>query len=113
MRSRGGPTGRRPNSRECARLRRWAAAPSTPQSGPRSAISTAELRRAVNPCWERSWNDTRRAAPRWFELRGSGTTWSLFQQGTYDPDATVFRFMGSIAQDGRGDIALGVTVDAA
>ncbi len=40
-----------------------------------------------------------RAAPRWFELRGSGTAWTLFQQGTYDPDATAFRFMGSIAQD--------------
>ena len=48
-----------------------------------------------------------RAAPRWFELRGSGTTWTLFQQGTYDPDATAFRFMGSIAQDREGSIALG------
>jgi len=48
-----------------------------------------------------------RAAPRWFELRGSGAAWTLFQQGTYDPDATAFRFMGSIAQDRIGSIALG------
>ncbi len=48
-----------------------------------------------------------RAAPRWFELRGSGTSWTLFQEGTYDPDATAFRFMGSIAQDRIGSIALG------
>lgn len=48
-----------------------------------------------------------RSAPRWFELRGSGTSWSLFQQGTYDPDATAHRFMGSIAQDREGSIALG------
>jgi hypothetical protein len=48
-----------------------------------------------------------RSAPRWFELRGSGTAWSLFQQGTYDPDATAHRFMGSIAQDRLGSIALG------
>lgn len=48
-----------------------------------------------------------RAAPRWFELRGSGAAWTLFQEGTYDPDATAFRFMGSIAQDRIGSIALG------
>ncbi|MDQ1347671.1 MAG: LysM peptidoglycan-binding protein [Acidobacteriota bacterium] len=54
-----------------------------------------------------------RAAPRWFELRGSGTTWTLFQQGTYDPDATTFRFMGSIAQDREGSIALGYSATSA
>jgi hypothetical protein len=48
-----------------------------------------------------------RAAPRWFELRGSGTSWTLFQEGTYDPDTTAHRFMGSIAQDREGSIALG------
>ena len=48
-----------------------------------------------------------RAAPRWFELRGSVTSWTLYQEGTYDPDATAHRFMGSIAQDREGSIALG------
>ncbi len=53
------------------------------------------------------------AAPRWFELRGSGGAWSLFQQGTYSPDATAFRFMGSIAQDREGSIALGYSAMSA
>ena len=43
---------------------------------------------------------------RWFELRRTGEGWSLFQEGTYSPDAT-HRWMGSIAMDGAGNIALG------
>ena len=54
-----------------------------------------------------------RGAPRWFELRGSGSSWTLFQEGTYDPDTTAFRFMGSIAQDRIGSIALGYTATSA
>ncbi len=54
-----------------------------------------------------------RSAPRWFELRGSGSAWTLFQEGTYDPDASAFRFMGSIAEDHEGSIALGYSVMSA
>lgn len=54
-----------------------------------------------------------RGAPRWFELRGSESSWTLFQEGTYDPDATAFRFMGSIAQDHAGSIALGYSAMSA
>lgn len=45
---------------------------------------------------------------RWYELRlASGTgALSVYQQGTYAPDST-FRWMGSIAEDKAGDIALG------
>ncbi|WP_349262046.1 hypothetical protein, partial [Actinocrinis sp.] len=44
---------------------------------------------------------------RWYELRmTSGSTPSVYQQGTYQPDATA-RWMGSIAQDKAGNIALG------
>jgi hypothetical protein len=44
---------------------------------------------------------------RWYELRLDATgAVSLFQQGTYAPDAT-YRWMGSAAQDKAGDIALG------
>jgi hypothetical protein len=44
---------------------------------------------------------------RWYELRMSGgSTPSVYQQGTYQPDATA-RWMGSIAQDKAGNIALG------
>jgi hypothetical protein len=52
---------------------------------------------------------------RWFELRrtppGSGA-WTLFQEGTYAPD-TDNRWMGSIAMDQAGNIALGYSVSSA
>jgi hypothetical protein len=49
---------------------------------------------------------------RWTELRrtgGSSSTWSVFQQADHSPDA-VNRWMGSMAMNGRGDIALGYSV---
>jgi len=44
---------------------------------------------------------------RWVELRQnqSSGTWSLYQEGTYTPDAHT-RWMGSIAMDNNGSIAL-------
>ncbi len=49
---------------------------------------------------------------RWFELRRSGmAAWSLTQEGTYSPDADN-RWMGSIAMDRSGDIALGYSVSS-
>ncbi len=54
-----------------------------------------------------------RAGVRWFELRKSGAgAWSLFQQGTYSPDATR-RWIGSIAMDRQGNIALGYSASSA
>ena len=51
-----------------------------------------------------------RGGVRWFELRKSGATpWALFQEGTYSPDV-VPRWMGAIAMDGDGNIALGYNV---
>lgn len=41
----------------------------------------------------------------WCELRQNGTTWSLYQEGIYTPD-THSRWMGSIAMDDNGSIAL-------
>ena len=46
-----------------------------------------------------------KAGIRWMELRRTAGEWSLFQQGTYSPDAT-HRFMPSICQDALGNIAL-------
>jgi len=46
------------------------------------------------------------AAPRWFELRKTASTWSFFQQGTHAPDGDD-RWMPSIAMDGAGNIAIG------
>lgn len=48
-----------------------------------------------------------RAGIRWFELRKTSGAWSLFQQGTYSFADTIYRWMGSIAMDGDGNIALG------
>ncbi len=49
---------------------------------------------------------------RWYELRlDPGGNPSLFQQGTYAPDAN-YRWMGSIAQDQNGNMALGFSVSA-
>ena len=49
---------------------------------------------------------------RWYELRRantSGASFSVYQQGTYAPDSK-YRWMGSIAMDQSGDIALGYSV---
>ena len=49
---------------------------------------------------------------RWFELRKVGAgAWSLYQEGTYSP-TTDNRWMGGIAMDGAGNIALGYNVSA-
>jgi hypothetical protein len=51
------------------------------------------------------------AGMRWYEMRRDGTgTYSLFQQGTYAPADGVHRWMGSVAQNKKGDMALGYSV---
>lgn len=55
-----------------------------------------------------------RAGIRWFELQRTGSgagTWSLYQEGTYAPGSE-HRFVGSIAQDHQGNIALGYSVSS-
>jgi hypothetical protein len=49
------------------------------------------------------------AGIRWFELRRSGGSWSMYQQGTYSPDNR-HRWIGSAAMDGDGNLALAFTV---
>jgi len=48
---------------------------------------------------------------RWYEIRSPGATPTLFQQGTYAPDSTR-RWMGSIAMDKVGDIAVGYSASS-
>jgi hypothetical protein len=50
--------------------------------------------------------------PRWYELRIANQTPSIYQQGTYSPDGN-YRWMGSIAQDHAGNMALGYSLSAA
>ena len=49
---------------------------------------------------------------RWYELQNTGSGFGLYQQGTYAPDSS-YRWMGSIAMDKAGDIALGYSVSSA
>ena len=46
----------------------------------------------------------------WFEIRRTGGSYSLYQQGTYAPNDGVHRWMGSVAQDKVGNLALGYSV---
>ena len=46
---------------------------------------------------------------RWYEIRNPATTPTIFQQGTYAPDSN-YRWMGSVAMDGSGDMAVGFSV---
>ena len=54
----------------------------------------------------------------WYELRmkatgrGRSSPWEIYQQGTYAPDASN-RWIGSIAMDKKGNIALGFNVSDA
>ncbi|HET9493420.1 MAG TPA: hypothetical protein VFR15_04240, partial [Chloroflexia bacterium] len=50
------------------------------------------------------------AGMRWYELRSLAGTPTIFQQGTYSPDTIIHRWMGSIAMDGSGNMALGYSV---
>jgi hypothetical protein len=59
------------------------------------------------------------AGMRWYEIRRSnsntvypagGAAYSLYQQGTYAPNDGVHRWMGSVAQDKQGNMALGYSV---
>lgn len=48
-----------------------------------------------------------RAGIRWWELRKTSGAWSIYQEGTYAPADGLYRWMGSIAMDSYGNIALG------
>lgn len=50
------------------------------------------------------------AGVRWYEIRRVNGIYSLYQQGTYAPADGVHRWMGSIASDTLGDLALGFSV---
>jgi len=50
---------------------------------------------------------------RWYEIRNPAGTPTVNQQGTFSPDTTTYRWMGSIAQDKNADIAVGYNVSAA
>lgn len=51
-----------------------------------------------------------RAGVRWYELRKGSGAWSIYQQSTYAPNDGNSRWMGSIAMDTAGSIALGYSI---
>jgi hypothetical protein len=53
------------------------------------------------------------AGVRWYEIRRTNGLYSVFQQGTYAPNDGVHRWMGSIAMDRQGNMALGYSVSNA
>ncbi len=52
------------------------------------------------------------AGIRWYELRKSGSIWNIHQQGTFGPDSNA-RWLGSIAADAQGNIAVGYSLSSA
>ncbi|HEX9037000.1 MAG TPA: hypothetical protein VF808_08430, partial [Ktedonobacterales bacterium] len=48
---------------------------------------------------------------RWYELRSPNATPTVYQYGTYSPDST-YRWMGSIAEDASGDMAMGFSTSS-
>lgn len=50
------------------------------------------------------------AGMRWYEMRRTAGAYSVQQQGTYAPNDGVHRWMGSVAMDKAGNIALGYSV---
>lgn len=55
-------------------------------------------------------DDTGRSGIRWYELGNYGSGWTVNQQGTYAPSDGLYRWMGSIATDSAGNIALGYSI---
>jgi len=55
--------------------------------------------------------DRDHAGVRWYEMRMDQEGWDIYQQGTYAPDDD-HRWMGSVAMDKYGNIALGYSVSS-
>ena len=53
-----------------------------------------------------------RAGIRWYEVRDPGGAPAIYQQGTYAPNDSASRWMGSLAMDHTGNIALGYSVSS-
>ena len=56
-------------------------------------------------------DNTDHAGLRWYELRNYGSGWAIYQQSTYAPDGHS-RWMGSIAQNQYGDMAMGYSISS-
>jgi len=51
-----------------------------------------------------------RAGMRWYELRKTSGAWGVQNQGTFGPADGLYRWMGSAAMDGDGNLAVGYSI---
>src|SRR2546425_268481 len=82
------------------------------QDGHYAVLSTDKLLLqlvAIRPRWINAAAG-RFVGLRWYELRSPGGTPTVYQQGTFAPGDGNYRWLGSIAMDQVGDIALGYNV---
>jgi hypothetical protein len=96
--------------------------PGIPQKGTTVRLATLSDRlmyrlqfRNFNSHWSMVCNHSVNAGSniagiRWYELRKTTGPWSLYQQATYAPSDNNCRWMGSMAMDSAGNIALGYSV---
>lgn len=68
-------------------------------------------RMVVNHSVDAGTRKSPRIGVRWYEIRGMAATPTLFQQGTFAPDTTA-RWMGSVAMDKQGNMALGYSASS-
>jgi hypothetical protein len=54
-----------------------------------------------------------RTGIRWYEVRSPGNSPTIFQTGTFAPVDTLYRWMGSMAMDRMGNIAVGYSTSSA
>jgi hypothetical protein len=67
----------------------------------------------VNHSVDVSGTGTGQSGVRWYEIRSPGAAPpTVFQQGTFSPDSTTSRWMGSIAMDQAGDMLLGYSASS-
>jgi hypothetical protein len=52
------------------------------------------------------------AGIRWYQLKNTGSGWTIYQQATYAPADGLYRWMGSMAMDTAESIALGYSVSS-
>jgi len=52
------------------------------------------------------------AGIRWYELRKTTGAWTVYQQATYGPSDNNSRWMGSLAMDSAGNIAVGYSISS-
>ncbi len=55
-------------------------------------------------------SSTNQTGIRWYEIRNPNGTPSVFQQSSYAPDTSAYRWLGSMAQDQNADMAVGYSV---